>query len=73
MGIRSQKHNNSNAYSHHQDLLRVIDLYPDVFKTSSGKMKPVLVKGTDGGPDENPRFDKNIVMGCKTFQVELCI
>ena len=31
-------------------------------------MKPVIIKGTDGGPDENPRFDKNINMGCKSFQ-----
>ena len=26
-----------------------------------------MIKGTDGGPDENPRFEKNIFMGCKTF------
>ena len=30
-------------------------------------MKPILVKSVDGGPDENPRFYNNIVMGCKTF------
>ena len=26
------------------------------------------LKGVDGGPDENPRFEKNIIMGCKTFR-----
>ena len=29
---------------------------------------PVMIKETDGGPDENPRFEKNINMGCKTFK-----
>ena len=28
----------------------------------------LIYKGTDGGPDENPRYEKNIMMGCKTFQ-----
>ena len=72
-GVRSLKHNNSSAYSHHQDLLRVIDVFPDVFKTESGEIKPVLIKGVDGGPDENPRFDKNISMGCKTLQVKIIV
>ncbi len=66
--MRSQKHNNSSAFSHHQDLLRVLEIFPDAFKTPDGLFKPVLVKGTDGGPDENPRFEKNINMGCKTFK-----
>ena len=67
--MRSLKHNNSSAYSHHQDLLRVIEIFPEVFRSASGEIKPVLIKGVDGGPDENPRFDKNINMGCKTLQV----
>ena len=68
VAIRSQKHNNSSAFSHHQDLLKVVDIYPEALKTKDGIIKPVIVKGTDGGPDENPRFEKNINMGCKTFK-----
>lgn len=70
MGVRSQKHNNSSAFSHHEDLHRVIELYPEAFK-HNGKVKPCLIKGTDGGPDENPRFEKNIIMGCKAFKVNI--
>ena len=69
IGIRSSKHNNSTAFTHHQDLKRFKELSPDIFNTETGETKPILVKGVDGGPDENPRFDKNIIMGCKTFQV----
>ena len=36
-------------------------------KAETGNIKPVLVIGKDGGPDENPRFEKNINMGCKLF------
>ena len=69
IGIRSSKHNNSTAYTHHQDLLKFKEDNPSIFNTETGEAKPILVKGVDGGPDENPRFDKNIIMGCKTFQV----
>ena len=71
VGIRSSKHNNSTAYSHHDDLKTFIDNNPEVFYSPGADkvVKPVIIKGTDGGPDENPRFEKNITMGCKTFQV----
>lgn len=71
IGIRSSKHNNSSAYSHNDDLQTFIKHNPGVFLSpgSAVEVKPVIVKGTDGGPDENPRFEKNIIMGCKTFQV----
>ena len=69
IGIRSSKHNNSTAYTHHEDLIKFIEQNQDIFHTETGEVKPILVKGVDGGPDENPRFDKNIVMGCKNFQV----
>ena len=29
-------------------------------KGSETEYKPVVIKGVDGGPDENPRFEKNI-------------
>ena len=69
VGIRSSKHNNSTAFTHHEDLKRFIELNPDIFTTEKGGIKPILVKGVDGGHDENPRFEKNIIMGCKTFKV----
>ena len=46
----------------------MIQLYPNAFFNES-VLKPVLVKGTDGGPDKNPRFEKNINMACKIFEV----
>ena len=70
IGVRSAKHNGSTAFSHAEDLTRLCDLEPEIFKLSGSvrEYKPVIVKGVDGGPDENPRFHNNIVMGCKTFQ-----
>ena len=69
VAIRSAKHNGSTAFTHHVDLLKFRDENPDIFLNEEGQYKPILVKGVDGGPDENPRFDKKINMGCKTFQV----
>ena len=69
VAVRSQKHNNSSAYTHHEDLLKVVELFPDAFKTEDGRVKPVMIKGTDGGPDENPRFVKNQLMNIKAFKV----
>ena len=53
IGIRSQKHNNSSAFSHHQDLQRVAELFPEALKDDDGETLPILIIGTDGGPDEN--------------------
>ena len=41
--------------------------FPTVF--GEEVMKSVLIKGVDGGSDENPRFEKNILMAVKTFKV----
>ena len=73
VAIRSSKHNNSSAYSHHDDLKRFIELNPSLFmeEGSDLQIKPVVIKAVDGGPDENPRFTNNTVMACKTFQVKL--
>ena len=68
IGIRSQKHNNSSAFSHHQDLQRVAELFPEALKDDDGETLPILIIGTDGGPDENPRFEKNINMGSKLMK-----
>jgi hypothetical protein len=68
VGIRSSKHNNSSAFTHQEDMLRMKELLPEVFEDKS-----VLIKGVDGGPDENPRFQKNQLMNVKTFQVCLAL
>ena len=70
VAVRSAKHNGSTAYSHNEDLKRFTEIESDIFKKqgSVSEYKPVWMKGVDGGPDENQRFEKNIIMGCKTFR-----
>ena len=51
IGIRSQKHNNSSTFSHHQDLQRVDELFPEALKDDDGETLPILIIGTDGGPE----------------------
>ena len=68
IAIRSSKHNNSSAYSHQEDLLRMRDLMPEVFEGKS-----VIIKTVDGGPDENPRFQNNQLMALKSFKVSIHI
>ena len=58
IGLRSSKHNNSSAFTHQEDLLRMSSLMPEVFAKS-------IIKSVARGPDENPRFHKNKL----TFQV----
>ena len=41
------------------------EVQPEMFRNKS-----ILVKGVDGGPDENPRFYNNMVMAIKSFQVD---
>ena len=70
VGIRSAKHNGSSAFSHHEDLVKFAAVEKRAFmlEDSDTEFKPVIIKGVDGGPDENPRFENNINMACKTFQ-----
>ena len=49
-------------------MLRLLELFPEALRTESGCVKPVVVKGTDGGPDDNPRYEKCIIMACKLFK-----
>ena len=69
IAVRSSKHNNSTAFSHQEDLKKFMQLYPQVFKISESEdeIKPVIIKSVDGGPDENPRYENNKKMACKTF------
>ena len=70
VGIRSAKHNGSTAHSHFEDLVRLSEIEKETFllEGSESEFKPVIIKGVDGGPDENPRFIKNINMACKAFE-----
>ena len=43
-------------------------MFPEALKDTSGETLPILIIGTDGGPDENPRFEKNINMGTKLMK-----
>ena len=60
--IRSGKHSSSTANSHADDFRRMAekDVYKSCFKTTDGRMKPVVMVTVDGGPDECPRYKKNI-------------
>lgn len=60
ISIRSGKHSSSTAVSHANDFERVIN-HPEfkyISEFSDGGVKPVLIIISDGGPDENPRYDK---------------
>lgn len=69
--VRSGKHDSSTARSHAIDLDHVINsaIFSSLAKTEPGeenearKVNPVIVLSTDGGPDENPRFEKMIQFG----------
>lgn len=61
MLFRSAKHSSSTAATHSNDLNRLYDHVPqfkDIMRTKEGDPKPVLIIIVDGGPDENPRYDK---------------
>ena len=68
--IRSGKHDSSNAYSHAADFDYIInsDLFSSIAKTPDGKIKPIVVLSTDGGPNENPRYKKVIQNAIQHFK-----
>lgn len=67
--IRSQWHIGTNSLTHMQDLvnLALMREYKDVFKIND-MIKPLWVILVDGGPDENPRYLKNIYQYCCLFK-----
>lgn len=60
--IRSVKHNSSTASSHSKDLEKLLELedFQPMVKGDDGKIKPIFMMSVDGGPDENPRYQKVI-------------
>ncbi|GBN47502.1 hypothetical protein AVEN_105901-1 [Araneus ventricosus] len=66
--IRSGKHTTSTAYSHGLDFERLLEL-PEFDKITKfdNAVKPVVVFVVDGGPNENPRYQKTIQVGVHHF------
>ena len=63
IAIRSGKHSSSTAYAHALDFERLLQLpeFDTITKYGPDKVvKPVIVITVDGGPDENPRYQKVI-------------
>ncbi|XP_037030801.1 uncharacterized protein LOC119070532 [Bradysia coprophila] len=71
--IRSGKHSTSNALTHARDLDFLYDNVPEFdaimkCKSENGFLpKPVLIIMSDGGPDENPRYEKVITVAVHHF------
>ena len=68
ISIRSSKHNNSSALTHIDDLSDMVENNIEMFESDDNDYKPVWIKSVDGGPDENPRFEKNILGACHVKQ-----
>ncbi|KAJ6643287.1 hypothetical protein Bhyg_08245, partial [Pseudolycoriella hygida] len=68
IAIRSGKHSSSTAFSHCLDFERLVELpeFEDITK-DNGVVKPVLILSVDGGPDENPRYEKVITVAIHYF------
>ena len=69
IGIRSAKHSASSAFAHFQDMMRVRSLpeFATSFQTDRYEEKKVMIVTVDGGPDENPRYEKTINCSIKYF------
>jgi hypothetical protein len=69
ISIRSGKHASSTAFSHAADFQRLLQRpeFESLTKNSAGHVKPVLITTTDGGPDENPRYDKVVNVAIHHF------
>ncbi|XP_037033492.1 uncharacterized protein LOC119072388 isoform X2 [Bradysia coprophila] len=70
ISIRSAKHCSSTAYSHAKDMATLMDLeeFETFCKDDSGEFKPIIIITTDGGPDENPRYEKRIDCAIAEFK-----
>ncbi|KAG5888931.1 hypothetical protein JTB14_006299 [Gonioctena quinquepunctata] len=70
IAIRSGKHSSSTANTHAQDFETLLELeeFRPLAKTDHGLVKPVVIMTVDGGPDENPRYQKVIVFAIQHFK-----
>lgn len=62
VAVRSAKHSSSTASSHAMDFNRLatLDTFKEIMHNIEGRLKPVVLISSDGGPDENPRYEKVI-------------
>lgn len=70
ISIRSGKHSSSTALSHGLDFEKLLTLheFDDITKSGVDRIvKPILVLTVDGGPDENPRYQKVIKVAVHHF------
>ena len=70
IAIRSGKHSSSTAYAHALDFERLLQLpeFNAIIKYGpDNAVKPVIVITVDGGPDENPRYQKVIETAVHRF------
>ena len=66
--IRSAKHSKSTALSHGRDFERLLEVEQlQSFLKYDESIKPVVIILSDGGPDENPRYQKVISVGIHHF------
>lgn len=70
VAIRSGKHSSSNAETHATDVHKLTELptFEKMIKTKEGFVKPVFIFTCDGGPDENPRYERVIVSAIQHFK-----
>ncbi|KAJ6639294.1 hypothetical protein Bhyg_12037 [Pseudolycoriella hygida] len=69
IAIRSAKHTSSTALSHARNIQKIYSTtdFDKLTKTKSLTYKPVLINIVDGGPDENPRYEKVAKMNVHHF------
>lgn len=69
IAIRSGKHSSSTASSHAVDFenLTELDIFKEIIRDEAGRVKPVVMISSDGGPDENPRYPKVLANAIQHF------
>lgn len=67
---RSAKHCKATAFIHAKDFDTMIeDPEFDIFTKNNDKVKPIVMRLVDGGPDQNPRFKKVISSAIRQFKM----
>lgn len=69
VAIRSGKHSSSTSLSHALDFERILklDIFNCITRNTMQMVKPVGIFIVDGGPDENPRYNKVILTAIHHF------
>ena len=69
--IRSGKHDSSSAAGHAMDLRYILknEIFKSISQTTDGEVKPVVIVCSDGGPDENPRYESVIRFAIDNFKM----